>query len=85
MIENYVVTYKDDDVNVRCAIMTGNQLASLYGFSDCTGFEVLHVYRTMEDGHLYDCPFHGSWKAPLNRLIVNHGLYDTVEYEWPEH
>ena len=84
-MEKYVVTYKTEFGGIGCKIMTGQELAEMYGFSDCSGEEVLHVYRTMEDGHLYDCPFHGSWKAPLNRLIVNRDLYDTVEYEWPEH
>ena len=81
----YIVTYMYDDEEANCKIMTGDQLAHLYGFSDCFGVKVLHVYKMLGDGHLFDCPFHGSWKAPFNRLYVNIGIGETVCYEWDEH
>ena len=83
--EKYVVTYKTEIGGIGCQIMTGQKLAEMYGFSGCSGDEVLFVYRVLEGGNLWKCDFHGSWKAPFNRLVVNRGLYDTVEYEWPEH
>lgn len=84
-VDNYIVTYKTEFGGIGCQIMTGQKLAEMYGFSDCSGEEVLFVYRVLEDGNLWKCDFHGSWKAPFNRLIVSRGCYDTVEYEWPEH
>lgn len=81
----YVVTYKNYDGEVNCKVMTGHELANMYGFTDCTGYKVISVWRVTESGNLFMCLFYGSWKAPYNRLIVERGIGDTVIYDWDEH
>lgn len=49
MKDKYVVTYKTE-FGVGCRIMTGHELAEMYGFSDCSDEEVLFVYRVLEGG-----------------------------------
>lgn len=66
--------------------MTGSELAKLYGFSDCTGDEVLRVWEVYKDGSLVPCEFWGSCYSPMNVLMVHRfGNYEPYEYEWDEH
>ena len=85
MEDKYVVTYKHEDGTLNCKVMTGQELANMYGFSDCTGEKVLYVYRVLEGGNLWTCGFHTSWDAPFNRLTIHRGIGDIVTYEWEEH
>lgn len=86
-MKNFVVTYRSGcDETVNCAIMTGNQLTNMYGFSDCTGDEILRVWEVYDDGDLVPCEFWSACYAPYNVLYVHRlGNYEPYEYEWPEH
>lgn len=83
----FVVTWKSGfDGEICCKVMTGNQLANLYGFSDCSDDEVLKVWEVYKDGSLIPCEFWGSTYHPKNILMVHrYGNYEPYEYEWPEH
>lgn len=85
-MKKFVVTYKHEEIGVMCKVMTGSELAMLYGFSDCSDVEVLRVWEVGNDGHLIPCTFWGSYTAPFNYLYVYRiGNYEPYEYEWPEH
>ena len=83
----FVVTWKSgDDDEILCRVMTGYQLAGLYGFSDCSGDEVLKVWEVYSDGSLIPCEFWGNYYYPMNVLMVHRlGNYEPYEYEWDEH
>lgn len=85
MEDKYVVCYKFEDGTVNCEVATGNRIANLYGFGDCTGIEVLYIYRICEDGHLFSCHFRGTWVAPFNRLLIECGIAEYAMYEWDDH
>lgn len=85
-VKKFVVTYKSEFGHTGGKVMTGLELAELYGFSDCSGEEVLRVWEIFDDGSLIPCRFWGSCTVPLNVLYVHRiGNYEPYEYEWPEH
>lgn len=67
--------------------MTGGELAELYGFSDCTGDDVLSVCEIMPfDGRLVRCRIWEEYPREHNVLYVHrNGNFEPYEYEWDEH
>ena len=86
-MRKYVITFKiGEREKANCAVMTGNELARTYGFSDCTGIEVLKVWEVQADGNLIECEFGGSVEQPLNWIqIFNPVTMADSWYEWAEH
>lgn len=87
-MKRFVVTYYvgGSSSDLGCKVVTGNQLAEMYGFSDCTGDEIIRVWELYSDGNLIPCEFWGSTYSPMNVLMVHRaGNYEPYEYEWPEH
>lgn len=86
-MKTYVVTYiPGDGGKAVCKIMTGNDVAHLYGFSDCFGEEIKHVWEISENGDLIPCVIWGNFHAPMNILNIHRlGNYEPDQYEWPEH
>ena len=83
-MEIFSVTYVADGVE-HTRSMNGNELAKLYGFSDCTGVDILEVHEIV-NGRKIRCEIWGSCYAPYNVIYVHRfGNYEPYEYEWPEH
>lgn len=81
-MRKFAVTYRYDNRSAICSVMEGNELARLYGFSDCTDVEVLKIWEVARDGDLVPCWFWGD----RNVLFVHRfGNYEPYEYEWDEH
>ena len=83
MENTFVVTFKYPEDGIIVRVMSGERLAKLYGFSDCTEAEILHVYMVDRLGNLHEVdiePF-------LNMILVKDREYDNPlgYYEWPEH
>lgn len=83
----YVVSFIPDySTSPVCRVMTGIELAEMYGFSDCNEVDIKHVWKFMRDGDLVEVDFHGSCKAPFNQLVIETFSGHEIErIEWPEH
>lgn len=69
-----------------CRVMTGYELAKMYGFSDCVFVDILHVWKFMRDGDLVEVNFHGNCEAPYNYLVIETFSGHEIErIEWEEH
>lgn len=86
-MESYIVTYVSGmDDSIVCKVMNGNQIANIYGFSDCTGDKLIGIYEVNVDGSLTKCEFNGSVEAPFNWLLIfNPERMSDSWYEWNEH
>lgn len=81
-MRKFVVTYRYDNGSAVCNVMEGNELAKLYGFSDCTDVEVLRIWEVARDGDLLLCRF---WDDRNVLFVYRLGNYEPYEYEWDEH
>ena len=86
-MKRYAITSKlgtDDYIYAR--IVNGNRLAEIYGFSDCTGFELINAMELMPDGSFEKVEVHGCTQAPFNRIVVlnPHTGHEDIFY-WDEH
>lgn len=86
-MKRYAITHKlEKDGYIYAQIVDGNRLAKLYGFSDCTGFDLIQVMEVMPDGTFEKVNVCGSMKAPYNRLfIVNPRTGHEDIFWWDEH
>lgn len=90
---NYFVSWRYPDYSgteitkVQFAFMSGQSLADMYGFSDCTGAQDFKVWEFDEySGELIRREIYGSCTAPFNWLvIVDDDAMEIARYEWPEH
>lgn len=84
---NYVVTlrYPDFDNKVTMKIISGNELATMVGFSDCFDVEIIEVWEMSSYGNLMPVSLHYPCHAPLNRLLVEDVCGIVKEYYWEEH
>lgn len=86
-MKKFLVAYKchlDNEFHEK--EMTGDELAFMYGFFDCTGNEVLAVSEIMPSGRLISCRIWEEYPRSRNVLYVHRaGNYEPYEYEWPEH
>ena len=86
-MEKFVVVYNIEDED-SIAIMDGDELASLIGFSDCYDLKYCHVWKLnkarMEMIPCHICP---AVEAPFNRLYVEvlAGWTEEYWYEWADH
>lgn len=83
----YVVTYRiglEDEV--FSAIMAGNELATLYGFSDCSYANSFKVWEIMANGNLVKCELQEGCKWSNNVLCITNTMFGNVDmYWWNEH
>lgn len=92
-MKNYFVSWKypgytgNGDDKVQFCVVSGQGLADLYGFSDCSGAYDFKVWEFDEySGELIRREIFGSCKAPYNWLIiVDDEAMEIARYEWPEH
>ena len=88
MKEKYVVTYRPGgEDKIICKIMNGIELSTLYGFCDCSGDVILHVYMLTYLGYLFEVDFEVPDDPPFNRMIIRDRDYGVkiAEYTWHEH
>ena len=86
-MKRYAITSKlGDDGYIYAQVVDGNHLAKLYGFSDCTGFELIQAMEVMPDGSFEKVNVNGSVKAPFNRLVVTNPRTGSEDvFWWDEH
>ena len=93
----YVVTYLTDIEVVFseersewiqdyvCELVSGEKLANLYGFSDCSGDNNFKAWEITANGNLLPVVLHTPTVAPYNRLLIE-DVYGQIDiYEWDEH
>jgi len=83
----YVVTYRPEiGKPITCKVMNGNELANMYGFSDCTGVEIKRVFEVNKDGNLEIVALRDNRKPPYNWLCIQNMENMKVDmYTWNEH
>ena len=82
----YVVTWHVLELGYNAKQMNGNELARLYGFSDCTDVGDIKVWELANDGNLIPCKIGTKIEPSLNWLWVENTLTGKVDmYTWPEH
>ena len=83
-LKKYVVVYRNDDV-IGCAVMSGQEVANTYGFSDCSGTEITSVFMVLGDGGLTRCHLRPAYIPPLNRVTISPMWGEDETYYWEEH
>lgn len=87
-MKKFMVAYKSGLDGSYCEKeMTGNELAHLYGFSDCSGDDILSVCEISPfNGRLTHCRIWEEYPRSHNVLYVHRdGNHEPYEYEWEEH
>ena len=86
-MKRYAITSKlGSDDYIYAQVVNGNRLAELYGFSDCTGFELIQAMEVMPDGSFEKVDVCGSITAPFNRLVVINPRTGSEDiFWWKEH
>lgn len=93
----YVVTYCTDvEVAISedrsdwirdyvCKLVSGQELADLYGFSDCSGDSDFKAWEVQPYGDLKPCLLESANEVPYNRLVIVPLLGNKQVYMWEEH
>lgn len=86
-MKRYAITHKlGSDDYIYAQIVDGNRLAHLYGFSDCSNFELIQAMEVMPNGSFEKVNVCGSVHAPFNRLIVTNPRTGSEDvFWWDEH
>lgn len=86
-MKRYAITNKlGNNGYIYAQVVDGNRLAKLYGFSDCTGFELIQAMEVMSDGSFEKVNVRGSVRAPFNRLVVTNPRTGSEDvFWWDEH
>lgn len=81
-MEKYIMSYTIEDGSESFAEEVSIfELAEIYGFSDCNGYNNFHVYKVTFDG-LKELEIKYDFKNPLLVSLYDNGkLIDCAEFE----